>query len=67
MDLSNSYADVDRWAVHYHETLSEKYYEFCKMFSENEKPTYREFVLFVWSNTKKVHNPMNGKVQAKVN
>lgn len=65
--MNLSYADIENWAIHYHEILSEKYYQFNEMFPENEKTTYREFVLFVWSNTLKVRNPMNGKVQAKIN
>lgn len=67
MILDNSFAGVDAWAVHYHETLSEKYYQFCEMFSVEERPTYRQFVLFVWSNTRKAKNAGSGKLVAKTN
>ena len=54
------------WADHYEEILTKYYYDFCQMFLDKKGrskiqhseligaiPEYKEFVIFVYKNTKK--------------
>lgn len=55
------------WSVFYHELLVDKYCEFCNLFNKDEQPDYHQFVKFVWLNTSKYKNHINGRMEARIN
>ena len=58
-------SNINLWAIHYHDVLRTKYYEFCELFPKDEKVDYNKFVYFVWSNSSKIKNS-SGKMVAKI-
>ena len=55
------------WVQEYGHIFHEKYIQFCEMFPEGEEPSYKEFVLFIWKNTKKFKDPYTQKTYAIIN
>ena len=55
------------WVQEYGEIFHPKYLQFCEMFPKGEEPSYKEFVLFIWKNTKKFKDPLAQKIYARIN
>lgn len=55
------------WARTYNRLLIEKYLHLCMLFEEHEEPEFREFVQFVWNNTRKFLDPFTQKTYARIN
>ena len=50
--------NLELWAKHYEDILLKYYHDFCKLIINNKDkkdiiPEYKEFVIFIYSNTKK--------------
>ena len=53
------------WCETYHDILYNYYNKFCRLFDEEEKPTYLVFCKYCYENTKK--SVKNGKSIAYIN
>jgi hypothetical protein len=54
------------WHRAYAPIFREKYVEFCNLFPSDQKPSYANFVAFIWVNTHKYVNPRTKKIYARV-
>ena len=54
------------WASHYNNVLLPYYHRFCYLFSEGEEPSFHDFLVHCFRNTKQNYNPEKKKMLAPI-
>ena len=54
------------WTTHYNKILLPYYHRFCYLFPEGEEPSFIDFLVYCFRNTKQAYDSENKKMLAPI-
>ena len=58
--------NFDIWYYYYGKTLLPYYYRFCELFEQGKEPSFKDFMVHCFRNTKQTYDPEKKKWSAPI-
>ena len=58
--------NFEAWYNHYGKTLAPYYYRFCSLFEKGEEPSYMQFMIHCFRNTRQNYNRQTKRYNAPI-